>query len=159
MPLDATGFTIPSEPAPALTPFEIRWSPHKKGAVAMPRAIVPRSDAAALLHIWLMLETRWARKYRDGDNRCIVGWAAHTCEPTTICNYTAGQLQRVMERLHSALPKSAQRRWEGRDLTLARYNDTHSQAAVRAVVQRAYLAEVNARIEALNGQPEAPPPE
>ena len=152
MPLDATGFDPAafSPPQPAPTPFEIRWSPCKPNAVPMPRAIVPRSDADALLHIWQMLETKWARKFRDGDNRCIVGWASHTCEPTTICNYSAGQLQRVMERLHDALPKSAQRKWEGRNLTLARYNDTHTLPTIRAWVQRAYLAEVNARIQALN---------
>ena len=61
----------------------------------------------------------------------------------------------MLQRLHDALPRSAQRRQADHWHTLARYNDTHSLKTVRAWVFRAYLAEVNANIEKLNTQPNA----
>jgi hypothetical protein len=152
MPLDDLGFIFNPAAYVAVNtdPYRDRWTPAGKGTVARPRAIEPRSDAQALLHIWQMLETRWSRKYNDGNNHCIVGWVGETCCPSTINDNTAPQVVRLMQRLHDALPKSAQRKGIEHRFTLAKYNDTHSLPTVRAWVHRAYLAEVNARIEALN---------
>ena len=149
MPLDGTGFN-PAAYVPVLTPaYTERWSV-AVGKVPVPRQIIPRSDADALLHIWRMLSTNWSRLYNDGDNHCIVGWVGQTCSPLTITYFDKGQVKRLLQRLHDALPKSAQRKWAAPELVLARYNDTHSLPTIRAVVQRAYLAEVNASIDTLN---------
>jgi hypothetical protein len=152
MPLDAAGFNpdayVPT-PSPAYTE---RWTPHDKGHVRQPRPnFVPRSDADALLHIWQMMATRWARRYSDGNgNRCIVGWIGTTCEPTTVDDCKTPQVVRLMQRLHNALPPSAQRKSVEHRFVLARFNDTRSLPAIRAWVMRAYIAELNSRIDSLN---------
>jgi hypothetical protein len=155
MPLDDTRLDLAAY-VPAPTPAYIdRWTPAKLGTVPRPRAITPRSDAQALAHIWKMLETKWARKYNDGDRHCIVGWVGETCSPSTVTDYNTPQIKRMLQRLHDALPRSAQRRQADHWYTLARYNDTHSLQTVRAWVFRAYLAEVNANIDKLNTPPDA----
>jgi hypothetical protein len=155
MPLDDTGFNPAAYVVtPVKTPAYLsRWG--APNSTRLLRAITPRSDAQALLHIWQMMETKWSRKYNDGDKHCIVGWVGYTCEPTTINDYKTPQVRRVLQRLHDALPKSGQRKGSPHWQTLAKYNDTRSLPTVRAWVQRAYLAELNAHIDALNNQPNA----
>lgn len=153
MPLDDAGFTPPQAQAvPKPNAYDTRWSVIH-GRAPEPRAIIPLSDAQALLHIWHRLATNWSRKYNDGDDHCIVGWVGNTCSPCTVTNFRRGQVNRLLKLLHAALPKSAQRKGDDVWHALAKYNDSHSVHAVRAVVYRAYLAEVNARVEELNRQP------
>jgi hypothetical protein len=142
MPFDNAAYV----PDTTTSPYRNRWSVAADGKKPEPRLIVPRSDAAVLYEIWRLLETRWSRKFNDGDNHCIVGWAANLCEPATVCpRGWSPQTQRILRRLHDALPKSAQRKLANKQYALGKYNDTRELQKMRDLVFRAYLAEVNER--------------
>lgn len=121
-----------------------RWS-YRPDRVPMPRyGFNPLSDIEALYHVLNGIRNNWARQFNGPEGtHCIVGWIANTCEPMTVVDFGQPQTKRLLQRLHNAMPKSAQRKDANTRFALAKYNDTHSREAVYRVAERAYISLVN----------------
>ena len=156
MPFD--GEIKPGPPPPAPADPNVRWSVNPTRPREPRSTYVPVSDLQALRDLMAGIKNAWAKQLNGPDNtHCIVGWVVNSCEPMTLISWDNPQTARLLQRLHDAMPKSAQRRYQPHRITLAAFNDARGRDAVYRVAERAYCTMVNELVaEANTNAPAAP---
>ena len=133
MPFDATATTVVLPPS-----SDERWSVRRNATPGPRIGWSPSATACRLLRpprraiplVQALQRRRQTLRRRQFSDKC---------EPmTVISKQRSPQSQRLLARLHDALPRYAQRPTQNPAYVLAKYNDEHGNPAIVRVAERAY---------------------